>query len=131
MSQTPPHNSASESKRSQMLHRALAEFDRAVNRRRARRRAAAVGVSLALLLAAVVVAWPVRIADSTAHPDITQTRAAKAAANNGYPSCVEVLDTQDKLLQAIQEFGACEGVGVDSGRIFIVECAGHPVSPPA
>jgi hypothetical protein len=131
MSHNSPRHSPRESVRAYMLVRALAAFDEARTRRRARRRAAAVGVSLALILAVVVVAWPTRTAESGAHPGITHVRVSSAAANSGYPACVEVLHTQYELLQAIQDFGACEGIGVDGGRIFIVECAGHPDSPPA
>lgn len=128
--------------RQRMLERALREFDRAHARRRTWRRATGAGAALALAAAAALAAWTVThrpaapegmiaggpsdgASGDTAGihgvPGGATTPAVIAA--RGLPAYVHVIESLDELERALDEAGACEGVGRDGDRVFIVECA--------
>lgn len=130
--------------RTQMLDTALHAFDRSHARRRAARTAVA---SACFLVAASVLAWSVWGTSVVQRPDgtpneVATTGTTSAPANfaptptradiqvvrhtpTRMPSFVEVLHDVDQLAAEMDAAGACEGIGREGDRVFIVECAAH------
>lgn len=132
--------------RTQMLDTALHAFDRSHARRRAARAALA---SACFLVAASVLAWSVwgtsvvqqpdgapnevattdtTTAPATSAPTSTPARADIQVVRHTptrMPAFVEVLQDVDQLAAEMDAAGACEGIGREGDRVFIVECAAH------
>ncbi len=127
--------------RTQMLDTALHAFDRSHARRRAARAAVA---SACFLVAASVLAWSVWGTSVVQQPDGTPNEVATTSTSTSttatpphsdiqvvshrltrMPAFVEILDDVDQLAAEMDAAGACEGIGREGDRVFIVECAAH------
>ena len=97
------------------LERGLNEFDRAVDRRRSRRRAVTVG---AMGLVVVVVATVAMRLNSTTTPPIQP----KIIAIRALPSYVEIITDDAQLTVELELANACERIGRNAGRIYVMEC---------
>ncbi len=105
------------------LARGLAEFDGSARRRRRRRRAigGALGacVTIAAALLAVSALTPPQGAGGKSDP-------AQQFAQ-GLPDYVEIIGEDWQLTAELELANACERIGRDGGRLFIVECTRPPL----
>lgn len=101
------------------LERGLAEFDRAVARKKMRRRAV-TGGALALALVAVALLatrFGIGSNNGTPRPD-----NPLVAARPPLPRYVEVIEDDAQLTVELELASACERIGRNAGRIYVMEC---------
>lgn len=110
--------------REQMLERALDTFDRGHARRRLIRRSGSVAAMMALAAVVGFVSWPRESGAKSSEPMLTPIAGPSApSVPQAYPAFVQILSDENELLQALDDWGSCEGVGRDGDRVFIVECS--------
>jgi hypothetical protein len=97
--------------RDRLRQRTLAEFDRAGLARRVRSRVGAA--ALILICAAAVILT--REGEQTAQVSVTPVVAL-------LPAYVEIIETDDELLEALRDAGRCEGLMRQGAIVTLVAC---------
>ena len=97
--------------RDRLRQRTLAEFDRASLARRVRSRVGAA--ALILICAAAVILT--REGEQTAQVSVTPVVAL-------LPAYVEIIETDDELLEALRDAGRCEGLMRQGAIVTLVAC---------
>ena len=97
--------------RDRLRQRTLAEFDRAGLARRVRSRVGAA--ALILICAAAVILT--REGEQTAQVSVTPVVAL-------LPAYVEIIETDDELLEALRDAGRCEGIMRQGAIVTLVAC---------
>jgi hypothetical protein len=97
--------------RDRLRQRTLAEFDRAGLARRVRSRVGAA--ALILICAAAVILT--REGEQTAQVSVTPVVAL-------LPAHVEIIETDDELLEALRDAGRCEGLMRQGAIVTLVAC---------
>jgi hypothetical protein len=99
-----------------MLARGLAEFDGVQTRRRRRRRALGGAVAACATIVAAVIA-----VQALTPPHATSDDEPRQVAV-GLPAYVEIIRDDWQLTAELELANACERIGREGGRLFIVEC---------
>lgn len=97
--------------RDRLRQRTLAEFDRASLVRRVRSRVGAA--ALILICAAAVILT--REGEQTAQVSVTPVVAL-------LPAYVEIIETDDELLEALRDAGRCEGIMRQGAIVTLIAC---------
>ena len=97
--------------RDRLRQRTLAEFDRAGLARRVRSRVGAA--ALILICAAAVILT--REGEQTAQVSVTPVVAL-------LPAYVEIIETDDELLEALRDAGRCEGLMRQGAIVTLIAC---------
>jgi len=97
--------------RDRLRQRTLAEFDRASLVRRVRSRVGAA--ALILICAAAVILT--REDEQTAQVSVTPVVAL-------LPAYVEIIETDDELLEALRDAGRCEGIMRQGAIVTLIAC---------
>jgi len=97
--------------RDRLRQRTLAEFDRASLVRRVRSRVGAA--ALILICAAAVILT--REGEQTAQVSVTPVVAL-------LPAYVEIIETDDELLEALRDAGRCEGLMRQGAIVTLIAC---------
>ena len=97
--------------RDRLRQRTLAEFDRAGLARRVRSRVGAA--ALILICAAAVILT--REGEQTAQVSVTPVVAL-------LPAYVEIIETDDELLEALRDAGRCEGIMRQGAIVTLIAC---------
>ncbi len=97
--------------RDRLRQRTLAEFDRAGLARRVRSRVGAA--ALILICAAAVILT--REGEQTAQVSVTPVVAL-------LPAHVEIIETDDELLEALRDAGRCEGLMRQGAIVTLIAC---------
>ena len=97
--------------RDRLRQRTLAEFDRAGLARRVRSRVGAA--ALILICAAAVILT--REGEQTAQVSVTPVGAL-------LPAYVEIIETDDELLEALRDAGRCEGLMRQGAIVTLIAC---------
>ena len=97
--------------RDRLRQRTLAEFDRAGLARRVRSR---VGAAALILICAAAV-FLTREGEQTAQVSVTPVVAL-------LPAYVEIIETDDELLEALRDAGRCEGLMRQGAIVTLVAC---------
>ncbi len=97
--------------RDRLRQRTLAEFDRASLVRRVRSR---VGAAALILICAVAVILT-REGEQTAQVSVTPVVAL-------LPAYVEIIETDDELLEALRDAGRCEGLMRQGAIVTLIAC---------
>ena len=97
--------------RDRLRQRTLAEFDRAIVARRVRSRVGAA--ALILICAAAVILT--REGEQTAQVSVTPVVAL-------LPAYVEIIETDDELLEALRDAGRCEGLMRQGAIVTLIAC---------
>ena len=97
--------------RDRLRQRTLAEFDRASLVRRVRSRV--VAAVLILICAAAVILT--REGEQTAQVSVTPVVAL-------LPAYVEIIETDDELLEALRDAGRCEGLMRQGAIVTLIAC---------
>lgn len=97
--------------RDRLRQRTLAEFDRASLVRRVRSR---VGAAALILICAVAVILT-REGEQTAQVSVTPVVAL-------LPAYVEIIETDDELLEALRDAGRCEGIMRQGAIVTLIAC---------
>ena len=97
--------------RDRLRQRTLAEFDRASLARRVRSRVGAA--ALILICAAAVILT--REGEQTAQVSVTPVVAL-------LPAYVEIIETDDELLEALRDAGRCEGLMRQGAIVTLIAC---------
>ncbi|MEN9669330.1 MAG: hypothetical protein RLZZ386_1237 [Planctomycetota bacterium] len=97
--------------RDRLRQRTLAEFDRASLVRRVRSRVGAA--ALILICAAAVILT--REVEQTAQVSVTPVVAL-------LPAYVEIIETDDELLEALRDAGRCEGLMRQGAIVTLIAC---------
>ncbi len=97
--------------RDRLRQRTLAEFDRAIVARRVRSRVGAA--ALILICAAAVILT--REGEQTAQVSVTPVVAL-------LPAYVEIIETDDELLEALRDAGRCEGIMRQGAIVTLIAC---------
>lgn len=97
--------------RDRLRQRTLAEFDRAGLARRVRSRVGAA--ALILICAAAVILT--REGEQTAQVSVTPVVAL-------LPAYVEIIETDDELLEALRDAGRCEGIMRQGAIVILIAC---------
>ncbi|MDZ4828900.1 MAG: hypothetical protein SGJ09_01720 [Phycisphaerae bacterium] len=101
------------------LERGLAEFDRAVARRKTRRRAVTGGALALALVAVALIATRFGIGSNQGTP---LPNVQFVAVRQPLPSYVEVIEDDAQLTVELELASACERIGRNAGRIYVMEC---------
>ena len=97
--------------RDRLRQRTLAEFDRAGLARRVRSR---VGAAALILICATAVILT-REGEQTAQVSVTPVVAL-------LPAYVEIIETDDELLEALRDAGRCEGLMRQGAIVTLIAC---------
>ena len=96
------------------LERGLAAFDAALAARRARRRAARVGLALLAVVVGALLALRLLVPPPTEPTTI---------AARPLPAYVEIITDDEHLNVELALADACERIGRREGRVYVVECS--------
>ena len=93
--------------RNRLRQRTLAEFDRALVARRIRSRAGAGSAALVLICATAV---------------ILTREEEQIAPVSTLPAFVQIIETDDELLEALRDAGRCEGIMRQGAIVTLIAC---------